>query len=116
MPAQPVLPQPAPECLNRVEPGGIGRQADNFKSGQSIHLSLHIGLAVDRPVIRHPIEPFDRRLDLIQGWIQGCHQLASHNILVQRVDLPPAGMQCPAEAPLAAILRFAYPGVNSFAG
>ena len=53
---QHVLPQPAPQLLNRIEPGRIGRQPDRLNLRPAVQRGLHILMAMNRPIVLHDID------------------------------------------------------------
>src|SRR6516164_4012995 len=61
-----VLPQPAPQLLDRVEPGGVGWQPDDLQSRQGSQGRLYIVMVMDRPVVLDDIDALSPRIDAIQ--------------------------------------------------
>ncbi len=59
VPLQHVLTQPAPELLDGIEPGGVGRQPHRFQPWQARQHRLHVVMVVNGPVVLDQIDPLD---------------------------------------------------------
>jgi hypothetical protein len=66
-----VAAQPAPPLLDRVEPGGVGRQPDGFAARQLAQRRHHVGVVMDRPIVLHDVEALCRGIELIAAVGEG---------------------------------------------
>ena len=101
-----VLAQPAPQFLNGIEPGGIGRQPDWFDAGVGCQGRQDVRMRVNVPVILDHINQFYLLgVGAIQEPIELDHLLAAHDVAIEVVHLPGQGIERADGAPLLIVAR-----------
>ncbi len=87
MHVQYILPQPAPQLLDRIEPRRIGRRPDRFDLRQQCQGCQHLRMLVDRPGILHDVDPLRRRVHLRQVLIQDNHFRPAYDVAIRIMHL-----------------------------
>ena len=94
-----VLLEPAPEFLNGIEPGSVGRQPDGLQSGQGVERGQHVGMGVDGPVVLDQIDVPSISVPLIELAVERADLLASDDVVVAQVHLAGQRVERPDHAP-----------------
>lgn len=77
-----VLTQPPPQLLDRVQPGGVGRQPDHLQPWQVSQGRLYVVMVMDGPVVLDDIDTLGPRIHAIQLPIEGDDLLAADQVVV----------------------------------
>ena len=116
-----VLAQPAPQFLNGIEPGGIGRQPHRLDAGVGFQGRQHVGMRVNVPVILDHINQLHLLgVGAIQAGIELDHLLSAHDVAIEVVHLSGQGIERADRAPLLIVARalrhrgFPSPGRRDF--
>src|SRR5260221_9723303 len=96
-----VLTQPAPDFLDGIEPGGVGRQPDQLQARQVSQGRLHVVMVVDGPIVLDDVVPLGPRIHVIQLQRAGDHLRAADQVVVPVVHPPSQRVECANEALLA---------------
>jgi hypothetical protein len=106
-----VLAQPAPQFLNGIEPGGIGRQPDWRDAWVLFQGAQDVRMRVNVPVIWDYInQSYLLRVRTIEAGIELAHLLAAHDVTIEIVDLSGQRIEGADGAPLLAIVDCCPPG------
>ena len=101
-----VLAQSAPQLLNRLEPGGIGRQPDRGDPRVLGHRRQHVRMRVNVPVILDHIDQLHLLgVGAIQEPIELAHLVSPDDVAIAIVDLSGQGIERTDGAPLSIVPR-----------
>jgi hypothetical protein len=105
MPLEDVLAQPAPQFLDGIEPGRIGRQPDWGNAGVACQRGQHVGVRMDVPVVLAHLELVCHRIGVVQVGIELHHLLAPHDVAIEVVDLSGQGIERADRPPVLIVPR-----------
>src|SRR5262249_30856634 len=100
-----ILAHPAPELLNRIEPGGVGRQPDRFEAWIGPQGFQHLWMGVNVPVVLDHVEELDLGVDVVKLLVELDHLPTSHNVAVQIINLSGHRIQTADSTPLLIVAR-----------
>jgi hypothetical protein len=95
-----VLVQPAPQLLNRIEPGGIGGQPHRAELRPRAQSLQHVGMDVNIPAVLNDIDPVGGGIGLGNLPVELADLLAADDIAIQEIDLSGQGIERANGAPL----------------
>ena len=100
-----VLAQPAPQLLNGIEPGGIGRQPHRGDAGVAFQSRQHIGMGVNVPVVLDHIESIHLGIGAVQLGVELYHLLSPDDVAIEVVHLSSQGIERSDRPPLLIVAR-----------
>src|SRR5215813_14108314 len=101
-----ILAQPAPQLLDGVEPGSIGRQPDRLNSWVARHSGQDVRVGMNVPVVLDYMDPLHRLgVSAIEAGVELDHLLSAHDVAIEVVHLSGQGVECTDGAPLLIVPR-----------